>query len=109
MTIIYTGTVITTEVDGKSVGNIYSGMSYISIQPIRAKFSDTVDCTRLATKIIEDNLSTHSTLYYELQDSKGISHIRANFTISGEEYIMWGTDNTYPFTILLNTLNLKSA
>lgn len=46
--------------------------------------------TQLSLSIVNDNLSTSATLYYQLLSEDGIQLAQGNLTIEGEEYQSWG-------------------
>jgi hypothetical protein len=46
--------------------------------------------TQLSLSIINDNLSTSATLYYQLLSEDGTQLAQGNLTIEGEEYQSWG-------------------
>jgi hypothetical protein len=46
--------------------------------------------TQLSLTIINDNLSTSATLYYQLLSEDGIQLAQGNLNIDGEEYQTWG-------------------
>lgn len=46
--------------------------------------------TQLSLTIINDNLSTSATLYYQLLTEDGVQLAQGNLTIDGEEYQRWG-------------------
>lgn len=46
--------------------------------------------TQLSLTIINDNLSTSATLYYQLLSEDGTQLAQGNLTIDGEEYQSWG-------------------
>jgi hypothetical protein len=46
--------------------------------------------TQLSLTIINDNLSTSATLYYQLLTEDGTQLAQGNLTIDGEEYQTWG-------------------
>lgn len=46
--------------------------------------------TQLSLTIINDNLSTSATLYYQLLTEDGIQLAQGNLTIDGDEYQSWG-------------------
>ncbi len=46
--------------------------------------------TQLSLTIINDNLSTSATLYYQLLTEDGTQLAQGNLTIEGEEYQSWG-------------------
>ena len=65
--------------------------------------------TQLSLTIINDNLSTSATLYYQLLTEDGIQLAQGNLTIEGEEYQTWGdgTDiNSDAYTIAAMKLSL---
>lgn len=62
-----------------------------AIQPVSiwANGSNS-QATQLSLTIINDNLSTSATLYYQLLSEDGIQLAQGNLTIDGEEYQSWG-------------------
>lgn len=46
--------------------------------------------TQLSLTIINDNLSTSATLYYQLLSEDGTQLAQGNLVIDGEEYQTWG-------------------
>jgi hypothetical protein len=46
--------------------------------------------TQLSLTIINDNLSTSATLYYQLLAEDGTQLAQGNLTIEGEQYQSWG-------------------
>jgi len=46
--------------------------------------------TQLSLIIINDNLDTSATLYYQLLSEDGIQLAQGNLTIDGEQYQSWG-------------------
>jgi len=49
--------------------------------------------TQLSLTIINDNLSTSATLYYQLLAEDGTQLAQGNLTIDGEEYQTWGASS----------------
>jgi len=65
--------------------------------------------TQLSLTIINDNLSTSATLYYQLLAEDGIQLAQGNLTIDGEEYQTWGESeniNDETYRIVANRLSL---
>ena len=65
--------------------------------------------TQLSLTIINDNLSTSATLYYQLLADDGTQLAQGNLTIDGEEYQSWGESsdvNSDAYVIAANDLNL---
>lgn len=46
--------------------------------------------TQLSLTLINDNLSTSATLYYQLLSEDGTQLAQGNLTIEGEQYQSWG-------------------
>ena len=46
--------------------------------------------TQLSLSIVNDNLDTSATLYYQLLSEDGTQLAQGNLTIEGEEYQSWG-------------------
>lgn len=84
---------------------IYNGgvMGYILIEPIKAKFSDDNNSTRLYSKIIADNLNSECLLYWELQDDFGNRTMKGNVAISGDDYSSWLGDSEFIFNYILSS------
>jgi len=49
--------------------------------------------TQLSLTIINDNLETSATLYYQLLSEDGTQLAQGNLTIDGEEYQTWGASS----------------
>lgn len=49
-----------------------------------------LQATQLSLTIINDNLSTSATLYYQLLSDDGHQLAQGNLTIDGDDYINWG-------------------
>jgi len=65
--------------------------------------------TQLSLTIINDNLDTSATLYYQLLAEDGTQLAQGNLTIEGEEYQSWGEAsdvNSDAYVIAANDLNL---
>ena len=65
--------------------------------------------TQLSLTIINDNLSTSATLYYQLLSEDGTQLAQGNLTIDGEEYQSWGEAsniNNAAYTIAATKLAL---
>jgi hypothetical protein len=66
--------------------------------------------TQLSLTIINDNLDTSATLYYQLLTEDGIQLAQGNLTIDGEEYHTWGEAssdiNNEAYVIAANKLSL---
>jgi hypothetical protein len=65
--------------------------------------------TQLSLTIINDNLSTSATLYYQLLAEDGTQLAQGNLVIDGEEYQTWGESeniNDETYKIVANRLSL---
>jgi len=82
------------------------GIAVCPINPVMAKYSDTIPCTYLGVRSIFDNLKTTCTLYWALVDSTGATHIDGNATIGGADYQGWNGSNTYPFYFTGQQINV---
>jgi len=82
-----------------------------AIQPITSwSNGQQLQATQLSLTIINDNLSTSATLYYQLLDDNGVQIAEGNLTIDGQDYIDWGSStdvNTDAYTICANKLNIQ--
>jgi hypothetical protein len=68
--------------------------------------------TQLSLNIINDNLSTSATLYYQLLTEDGTQLAQGNLTIDGEEYQTWGEAsdiNNAAYDIACSKLSLTLA
>lgn len=62
-----------------------------AIQPISIWVNGiNSQATQLSLTIINDNLSTSATLYYQLLTEDGTQLAQGNLTIDGEQYQSWG-------------------
>ena len=65
--------------------------------------------TQLSLTLINDNLSTSATLYYQLLTEDGTQLAQGNLTIDGEQYQSWGEAsdvNNEAYVIAASDLNL---
>lgn len=65
--------------------------------------------TQLSLTLINDNLSTSATLYYQLLSEDGTQLAQGNLTIDGEQYQSWGEAsdvNNEAYVIAASDLNL---
>ena len=89
----------------QTIDTAIAGISAVKITPIKAKFTDTVNATHLAVRLIADNLYDRATLYYELRTVNEVLMV-GNFEIVGVDYANWNGTNLYPFSLLGTKLNL---
>ena len=62
-----------------------------AIQPVLIWVNGAnAQATQLSLSIINDNLSTSATLYYQLLSEDGTQLAQGNLTIDGEQYQSWG-------------------
>jgi hypothetical protein len=83
------------------------------IQPITIwKNGESQEANLLNAYIINDNLESSCTFYYQLcssgeqPDTIGQSLAEGNVVMSGEDYLAWDGDNNYAFTYIAEKLNL---
>ena len=88
-----------------------------SIEPISIwKNGESQEANILNAYIINDNLATACTFYYQLCSSGegtealplviGQTLADGNITMSGDDYLAWDGDNDYAFTYIAEKLNL---
>jgi len=62
-----------------------------AIQPVSIwNYGVISQATQLSLNIINDNLETSATLYYQLLTEDGTQLAQGNLVIDGEEYQTWG-------------------
>jgi len=83
------------------------------IQPIQIwKNGQSQEANLLNAYIINDNLQSSCTFYYQLcssgeqPDTIGQSLAEGNVSMSGEDYLSWTGDNDYAFSYIAEQLNL---
>lgn len=83
------------------------------IEPIQIwKNGESQEATLLVAYIINDNLESSCTFYYQLcssgeqPDTIGQSLAEGNVSMSGEDYLAWDGDNNYAYTYIAEQLNL---
>lgn len=83
------------------------------IQPVTIwKNGESQEANLLNAYIINDNLETSCTFYYQLcssgeqPDTIGQSLAEGNVSMSGEDYLGWTGDNDYAFSYIAEQLNL---
>ena len=88
-----------------------------SIEPILIwKNGESQEANLLNASIVNDNLATACTFYYQLCSSGegtealplviGQTLAEGNITMSGDDYLAWDGDNDYAFTYIAEKLNL---
>lgn len=84
-----------------------------SIEPIAIwKNGESFEANLLNAYIINDNLATSCTFYYQLcssgEDPLGIGQILAdgNITMSGEDYLNWDNSNDQAYSYIAEKLNI---
>ena len=86
------------------------------MKPIEAiqiwKNGESQEANLLIAYIINDNLESSCTFYYQLcssgeqPDTIGQSLAEGNVSMSGEDYLAWDGDNNYAYTYIAQQLNL---
>lgn len=87
------------------------------IEPISIwKNGESFEANLLNAYIINDNLATSCTFYYQLCSSGegtetlpliiGQTLADGNITMNGDDYLAWDGDNDYAFTYIAEKLNL---
>lgn len=83
------------------------------IEPIQIwKNGESQEANLLVAYIINDNLESSCTFYYQLcssgeqPDTIGQSLAEGNVSMSGEDYLAWDGDNNYAYTYIAQQLNL---
>jgi len=76
------------------------------------KNGESQEATILNAYIINDNLATSCSFYYQLcssgeqPDSIGQTLAEGNVTMDGKQYLAWDGSNDYAFTYIAEKLNL---
>lgn len=76
------------------------------------KNGESQEANLLVAYIINDNLESSCTFYYQLcssgeqPDTIGQSLAEGNVSMSGEDYLAWDGDNNYAYTYIAQQLNL---
>jgi hypothetical protein len=83
------------------------------IEPITIwKNGESQEANLLVAYIINDNLESSCTFYYQLCSSgeqpntMSQSLAEGNVSMSGEDYLAWDGDNNYAYTYIAQQLNL---
>jgi hypothetical protein len=88
-----------------------------TIEPVQVwKNGEQLEASLLNAIIVNDNLETACTFYYQLLTggdgteampiSVGQSVAEGNISLSGEDYLFWSGDNAYAFEYIASKLNL---
>jgi len=81
-----------------------------AIQPVSIwNYGVISEATQLSLNIINDNLDTSATLYYQLLTEDGTQLAQGNLVIDGEDYQTWGEAsdiNSEAYTIAATKLAL---
>jgi hypothetical protein len=87
------------------------------IEPVQVwKNGEQLEASLLNAIIVNDNLETACTFYYQLLTggdgteampiSVGQSVAEGNISLSGEDYLEWSGDNNYAYEYIASKLNL---
>ena len=100
--------------------------NYININPINARIIDSQSCSQLfITSVVDNPGASSATIFWQLRTTlvaavaatydsdnnlitaavpavPGNIMLTGNIEMTGATYAGWGTDDTYPFQVLLN-------
>jgi len=91
------------------VYNLDSIGNYVSIEPLKARFIDEVDCNGLCAVIINDNLTDGCVVKYTLLNVSGVNATTVfsrTLSITGDDYKSWDGNNEYVYSYIATRLNL---
>lgn len=83
-----------------------------NIEPISIwSNGQTKTASVLDARIVDDNLSTSCTFYWQLveastEETQGQSIAQGNVTMSGEDYQGWNGSNDYAFNYIASQINV---
>jgi len=80
--------------------------NYVTIVPIKTKFTDTEECIYLTISIIDDNLTNGCVFRYTLYTNSYISVYTGTVAMTGDNYTNWIGDNETPYVYVTSQLNL---
>ena len=100
--------------------------SYTNITPIKAKFNDPEMSSQLFITSIVDNGFNSAEVFWEVRSApqaavfdsnqnlitpakNGKTYHYGSVTMAGTDYTNWGSDDAYPFSILVSSLGLTAA
>lgn len=94
-------------VKAQTIDTNFKKATACKIQPIKARFFDTVNVTHLAVSINGDDLKSRCILTWKLMDDRGVIYLNGTSVISGANYQTWSGNNLYPFTFIGSQLKLN--
>jgi len=80
--------------------------NFVSITPLRVRYNDATEATRLYVALQNDNLQTECTFLYVLRDSKNKALGSGTVKMSGTDYSNWSGDNSTPYTYVASKINV---
>lgn len=81
-----------------------SNIPYISISPVRVRFTDENNMTRLYVSSISDNLLNQCIFHYIFMDELRNASSSGNIICHGDNYTNWSGDNNFPFTFVVENI-----
>jgi hypothetical protein len=86
-----------------------AGENYVCISPVRATFTDTLDCNVMTASIVSDNLTDFCIISYSLINNTNdtfITLFSGKCSITGDDYINWTGDNAYIYDYIAKIINI---
>jgi len=77
-----------------------------NISPVKWKYSDTVNVTKLSVSSISDDFNRACKVSWQVLDESGVVHDSGVIAIAGTNYTNWDGNNSYPTTYVANQLGL---
>lgn len=83
-----------------------NGVGAVDITPFKVKYSDKEDTSMLQVHL-SDNLLDAATLTWSLLTESGQETDHGTVGVTGDDYAGWDNSNEFPFSFVIERLELK--
>jgi len=83
--------------------------NFVSITPLKVKYSDATEASMLFVKSNNDDLYQSANFTYTLRDANFKIMGAGAVEMSGSDYANWTGDNVTPFTFVAGKINVTIA
>ena len=83
--------------------------SYVLINPVKVKYNDTIQATKLYVSLQHDNLTSQCMFSYTLRDSSNNILNMGTTVMKDSDYTNWSGDNSTPFSYVAGKIGVTIA
>jgi hypothetical protein len=78
----------------------------VNISPVKWKYNDTVNVTKLSVTSASDDFNLYCKVQWQVLDDSSVVHDSGIIVITGTDYSNWNGSNSYPATYVANKLGV---